>query len=94
MLRIPCPWCGLRDHEEFTLWGDASRAFPELDAPSADWLQAVYARPNPRGETQEYFQHTLGCRRWLIVKRNNVSHAVLSAVPAHEREGGAAVDQP
>jgi sarcosine oxidase subunit delta len=85
MHRIHCPWCGLRDHEEFTLWGDASRAFPALDAPREQWVRAVYDRPNPRGETQEFFQHTLGCRRWLVVTRNNLTHEVLTVVPAHER---------
>ena len=85
MHRIHCPWCGLRDHDEFTLWGDASRAFPALDAAREDWVRAVYDRANPRGETQEFFQHTLGCRRWLVVTRNNVTHEVLSVVPAHER---------
>ena len=91
MHRIHCPWCGLRDHDEFTLWGDASRAFPALDAPREDWVKAVYDRANPRGETQEFFQHTLGCRRWLVVTRNNVTHEVLSVVPAHERRGGGVV---
>jgi sarcosine oxidase subunit delta len=85
MHRIHCPWCGLRDHDEFTLWGDASRAFPALEAPRDDWVRAVYDRANPRGETQEFFQHTLGCRRWLVVTRNNLTHEVLSVVPAHER---------
>ena len=85
MHRIHCPWCGLRDHDEFTLWGDASRAFPALDAPREDWVRGVYDRANPRGETQEFFQHTLGCRRWLVVTRNNATHEVLSVVPAHER---------
>jgi methylglutamate dehydrogenase subunit B len=90
MHRIHCPWCGLRDHDEFTLWGDASRAFPKLDAPREDWVRAVYHRANPRGETQEFFQHTLGCRRWLVVTRNNLTHEVLSVVPAHERRAAAA----
>lgn len=90
MHRIHCPWCGLRDHDEFTLWGDASRAFPALDAPREDWVRAVYDRPNPRGETQEFFQHTLGCRRWLVVARNNLTHEVLVVVPAHERRAAAA----
>ena len=94
MLRIHCPWCGLRDHDEFTLWGDASRAFPSLDAPREHWLQAVYVRPNPRGETQEFFQHTLGCRRWLVVTRNNLTHDGMSVQPARERQVSAAEAQP
>jgi methylglutamate dehydrogenase subunit B len=48
-------------------------------------VESVYARPNPRGETQEFFQHTLGCRRWLVVTRNNLTHEVLSVVPAQQR---------
>ena len=31
MLRINCPFCGLRDHEEFSYEGDASISYPALD---------------------------------------------------------------
>jgi methylglutamate dehydrogenase subunit B len=85
MLRIDCPFCGLRDQDEFTAWGDANRAFPALDASHAEWVSAVYDRANPRGATQEFFQHTLGCRRWLSVERNNVTHDVLAVKEARVR---------
>lgn len=85
MLRIPCPYCGVRDQDEFTAWGDASRAIPALNAARENWVEAVYARNNPRGLTQEFFHHTLGCRRWLVVERDNVTHEVLSAKAAQER---------
>jgi len=32
MIRIKCPYCGERDHSEFTYGGDASIKYPSLDA--------------------------------------------------------------
>ncbi|MEM1164476.1 MAG: sarcosine oxidase subunit delta, partial [Pseudomonadota bacterium] len=32
MIRIRCPFCGLRDHSEFSYEGDATVAYPALDA--------------------------------------------------------------
>ena len=32
MLRIPCPFCGTRDHTEFSYEGDATVVYPALDA--------------------------------------------------------------
>ena len=32
MIRINCPFCGLRDHSEFTYGGDATIEYPALDA--------------------------------------------------------------
>jgi len=41
MIRIPCPFCGERDHSEFAYGGDATVVYPELDAPREDWIKAV-----------------------------------------------------
>ena len=42
MLRIQCPYCGLRDHEEFSYFGDATKTYPPLDAQFHDeWVEAV-----------------------------------------------------
>ena len=38
MIRINCPFCGERDHSEFTYGGDGSVVYPELDAPAELWL--------------------------------------------------------
>ena len=41
MLRIDCPYCGLRDHTEFTYVGDASRTYPGLDGDMRTWVDYV-----------------------------------------------------
>ena len=46
MIRIPCPFCGERDHSEFHYGGDGSITYPAFDAPKEDWLNAVYQRKN------------------------------------------------
>ncbi|MEQ8304980.1 MAG: sarcosine oxidase subunit delta [Hoeflea sp.] len=70
---VSCPHCGLRPKEEFTIKGAALRR-PAPDAPSDVWLDHVYLRDNPRGEYEEYWHHTAGCRRWLVVSRNTATH--------------------
>ena len=86
MLRIHCPYCGVRAHEEFSYFGDATKVYPPLDAEHHDgWVEAVYMRDNPKGVHAEFWQHTLACRRWLVVRRHTVTHDILSVVPARER---------
>ncbi|MCX8521650.1 MAG: sarcosine oxidase subunit delta, partial [Rhodoferax sp.] len=36
MLRIHCPYCGVRDHEEFSYFGDATKTYPGLEAEHHD----------------------------------------------------------
>ncbi len=81
MMRIPCPHCGPRDVTEFTYGGDASVRRPrEPDALSDEqWAQYVYLRDNPRGAHDELWQHTAGCRRWIAVRRNTLTHDVMAA---------------
>ncbi len=75
---IPCPHCGLRPKEEFTIRGAALKRH-EADAPEADWFAYVYLRDNPRGAHDEHWHHTGGCRRWLVVSRDTLSHATSGA---------------
>ena len=90
MLRITCPYCGVRDHEEFSYFGDATKTYPGLEAANHDgWVDAVYTRNNPKGIHYEFWQHTLACRRWLVVKRHTVTHDILEVMPARERPIGA-----
>ena len=42
MIRINCPYCGERDHSEFTYGGDASIQYPDLDAPQEEWVKAIF----------------------------------------------------
>lgn len=83
MLAIPCPFCGPRDHTEFTYGGDATLARPELSAPFLGaWYEAIHLRDNPCGPHREYWLHTAGCRTWLVVTRDTLSHAIAGAEPA------------
>lgn len=83
MIRIPCPFCGERDHSEFTYGGDASIEYPPLDAPPAQWLRAVFERENVRGMQAETWHHANGCRLWLVVERDTMTHEIRSVRPAH-----------
>lgn len=82
-MRIPCPLCGDRDRREFT-FGGAALARPPADAPAAAWDDYIHLRDNPAGPSREYWQHDGGCGAWLVVTRDTVSHAVISATLARE----------
>ena len=84
MIRIDCPFCGLRDHSEFTYGGDASITFPRLDASSEAWTEAVFQRENIDGVQRETWHHINGCRMWIVVTRDTVTHEIYSVEPAHE----------
>jgi len=83
MIRIPCPFCGERDHSEFSYGGDGSIVYPELDAPVDQWVDAVFQRENIRGVQTESWQHVSGCRQWLLVERDTMTHEIHSVKAAH-----------
>jgi sarcosine oxidase subunit delta len=89
MLRIPCPFCGLRDHSEFVYEGDATVDYPALDAPREAWFEAVFLRDNPRGAHLERWHHVQGCRALLIVERDTLTHAIGAVRLAHPGLQGA-----
>ena len=82
-MRINCPFCGLRDHSEFSYEGDGTVVYPPLDAPMDDWYAAVFDRANPRGRHTERWQHVHGCRMWLMVERDTMTHEIFSVRAAH-----------
>ena len=85
MLRIECPYCGERDYAEFVYGGDASRKTPDLaDSDINRWTEYVMFRDNPRGMHSEYWQHQSGCRQWVRVVRDTVSHVIESVTPARD----------
>lgn len=85
MLRIPCPYCGERDYVEFAYGDDAWHPWPDLAAADLDrWADAVFIRENPRGEHREWWQHQHGCRQWLYVVRDTLTHEILRVLPARE----------
>ena len=77
---IPCPVCGKRDHGEFTYCGDATVVRPDIaDSDPAHWAAFVYDRGNPRGPHAEHWHHVHGCRHWLQVTRDTLTHDVHDA---------------
>ena len=76
MLRIHCPWCGVRDESEFRYRGDAGRTRPAADAGAAAFAAYVYERSNPRGWHLEWWLHVGGCRRLITVLRHTHSHEI------------------
>ena len=79
MIRIKCPWCGVRDHAEFRYVGDATKLRPEPGAGTPEeWHDFVYIRDNPRGPHLEIWQHVHGCRSFLQVCRDTRTHDVLA----------------
>ncbi|MCM2400981.1 sarcosine oxidase subunit delta [Rhizobium sp. S153] len=83
---IKCPHCGVRPKEEFSIRGDASVARPSPAASDEEWYSYVFVRDNPKGRIQEYWHHSAGCRRWLVVERDNaMSHEVYSVTDAAEK---------
>ena len=84
MLRLNCPFCGLRDHHEFAYLEDASVQMPSLeDTSEKAWHEAVFLRENPRGVHIEHWHHVHGCRMILRVERNTLTHSVIKVEAAH-----------
>jgi methylglutamate dehydrogenase subunit B len=78
-MQIRCPFCGERDVNEFAFLGDAQYRRPAGGAPdeAAHFFEAVYLRDNPAGPHDELWYHTSGCRSWLRITRDTLTHAIL-----------------
>lgn len=76
MLRIPCPWCGLRDLTEFRFGGEAGVLRPLQPDQSSDeqWADYLYYRNNLNGPQVERWVHAYGCRQWFELSRDTHSH--------------------
>ena len=81
---IDCPHCGRRPREEFSIRGDATVTRPDPEAGPEAWHAYLHLRPNPRGVHKEHWRHAGGCRRWLVVERDVVTHAVHSVRDAQD----------
>ncbi|CDX45740.1 Sarcosine oxidase subunit delta [Mesorhizobium plurifarium] len=79
-MRIVCPFCGERELGEFTYLGDAK---PQRPAAGADAVyDYVYLRDNVAGVMSEHWYHGGGCRAWLKVTRNTLTHEISAVEPA------------
>jgi len=86
MPRLPCPHCGPRDAGEFVL-GGGDRPHPADPAALDDaaWTDFVHNRTNPEGPGVELWYHAGGCRRWIRVERNTLTHEISGAGDAAGR---------
>ena len=75
MLRIKCPFCGVRDQTEFRYGGEATRRRPEHPEQASDqeWAEYLFYRENPKGRLLERWVHAYGCRQWFNIVRDTVS---------------------
>jgi heterotetrameric sarcosine oxidase delta subunit len=88
---IPCPYCGPRDSSEFVYQGEGGRTRPDQASTDQDaWNAYVYDRLNTAGEHDEIWQHSGGCRSHLAVRRNTLTHKVLSVAFANAGRHGSA----
>jgi len=78
MLRIPCPYCGLRDQPEFHYGGEADVTRPANPESASDaaWADYLFYRDNVKGLHRERWVHSFGCRQWFIVERDTLSHEI------------------
>lgn len=86
---IACPYCGARDAQEFTYRGDAAPVRPDPAAPDVEekFHDYVYLRDNPAGAHRELWHHSAGCRRWVEVERDTLTHAIAATrFPANKEE--------
>ena len=92
-MRIPCPHCGARDVQEFSCLGAAGLTRPDgMEASEAAMADYVHLRDNPAGLHRELWYHGMGCRGWLVVTRDTLTHAIGTVEPASQetmaRKGG------
>jgi heterotetrameric sarcosine oxidase delta subunit len=75
---LHCPVCGSREEDEFVYGGDATILRPThpQELSDKDWTDFVYIRTNPKGAHREFWFHRFGCRRWLTVERDTVTHKI------------------
>jgi sarcosine oxidase subunit delta len=82
--RIDCPWCGVRDDNEFTWGGEAHIARPDATCSDEEWRDYLFMRRNPRGTHHERWCHTYGCGRWFHLARDTMTHRIVRAYPIEQ----------
>jgi sarcosine oxidase, subunit delta len=77
MLRISCPYCGMRDETEFVCGGPSHIARPVFEVDDSTWGAYLYLRENSVGVQYERWLHLYGCAQWFNVARDAVTHEIL-----------------
>ena len=81
MMQLPCPYCGVRDEDEFRFGGQSHITRPDLNCSDAEWAHYMHQRANRRGEALELWQHAAGCGRWIEIRRDTLTHTVIATEP-------------
>ena len=76
MLRIPCPYCGVRDEPEFVFGGPSHISRPTPGSDDASWTSYLFQRKNPAGAHLERWLHAYGCGRWFNIERDTRTHQI------------------
>ena len=89
MLIIRCPWCGERDQTEFHYGGEAGIRRPKNPQEASDqtWAEYLFYRKNLKGVHTELWVHNWGCRQWIRVTRDTVTHEIFETAPVHATAG-------
>ena len=75
MLIIACPHCGHRNSNEFTFNGEVvTRPGPDPDP--VTWRRYLYMKTNATGWQEERWFHVSGCRRFLMIERNQDTNEI------------------
>ena len=77
MLLIPCPHCGDRAQSEFD-YVRTLDSIVTLEMPSDEAMKRLFERTNPRGVDDELWRHSQGCRQFMTMRRNRVTHEIVS----------------
>jgi sarcosine oxidase, subunit delta len=86
VLRIACPYCGVRDEPEFTFGGPSHICRPAFAVSDVEWTDYLFNRDNPKGIHYERWLHAYGCGRWFNVARHTVTHEILAVYRMGERK--------
>ncbi len=81
MQRFTCPYCGLRDEQEFHYLTEP-KPRPSSAVSDAEWGQYLYYENNDKGTHDELYRHL--CGAIIRVRRDTVTHRVISCRPAAE----------
>ncbi|MCY4043626.1 MAG: sarcosine oxidase subunit delta [Cellvibrionales bacterium] len=84
MFYIRCPYCEEhRDEQEFHRVAEANLVRPSDPDGCSDqeWGEYLYFRKNTRGEYNELWVHSVGCRKFFNIQRNTETYEILNTSP-------------
>ncbi|MEO1192230.1 MAG: sarcosine oxidase subunit delta [Pseudomonadota bacterium] len=83
MQRFTCPYCGIRDESEFHYISEP-KPRPASSVDDKTWGRYLYYEHNSKGTHEELYRHV--CGALVLVRRDTVTHRVLSCRPAAAAE--------